>query len=304
MLHFRVTGEVSTRAIAGALVGLLLPLPLVVLLLSAGGAPRLPPDMGALPVSPILEFEEKMRLQTYHRHCRDGSECEPPLSCLSDLRRRWTWCTDSQCMTDMQCPEGEACRSVEAVGGGRLVRLCTLVGERQEGQSCWNTPTTRATACGPDLLCGGEGWCARPCGRQGTQGCPEGFFCANVAPEPLCLPTCEGRNCPEGQRCVRFKDGASVCAVVYGHNCQDDATCTECDVATFPQTPGQVWMECVRRCGLDGLPPCPEGSACAMLQCRQTCTSEPPSCGQGFYCARGSGDRPSVCMPQWMRLED
>ncbi|MCP3145317.1 hypothetical protein [Pyxidicoccus xibeiensis] len=295
----------STRAVAGTVIGLLLPVPLVVLLLSAGSDPRQRLAPEATFISPVLEFEEKMRLQTYYRNCRDNSECELPLSCLSDTRRRLTLCTDSQCTTDPQCPAGEVCRSVGSVGGGRLVRLCIPVGVRQEGEPCWDTPTTRQTACGPDLLCGGEGWCGRPCAREATQGCPEGFFCADVAPEPLCLPTCADRSCPEGQHCVRHEDGASACAVVYGANCQDDATCTQCDVATFPQAPGETWMECVRRCGGDRPPACPEGSACGMLQCRPTCDAAiPDSCGKGFYCARAYGDRPPVCMPAWMKLKD
>lgn len=295
----------STRAVAGALIGLLLPVPLVLLLLRSVREPRRPPAPEATLISPILQFEEKMRLPTYHRNCHDNSECEPPLSCLSDTRRRLTYCTDSQCLTDMQCPEGEVCRGVGSVGGGRLVRLCITVGVRQEGQQCWSTPTTRETACGPGLLCGGEGWCARPCAKGGTQDCPEGFFCADVAPEPLCLPTCAGRSCPEGQQCVRHEDGASACAVVYGANCQDDATCTQCDVASFPQAPGQAWMECVRRCGGDGSPDCPEGSACGWLQCRPTCgTSRSGSCDKGFYCAKAYGGRPPVCIPEWMRSKE
>jgi len=295
---------VSTRAVAGVVIGLMLPVPLV-LLLSAGRAPRQRPAPEATLLSPILEFEEKMRLQTYYRDCRDNSECELPLSCLSDTRRRLAYCTDSQCMTDSQCPEGEVCRGVGSEGGGRLVRLCIPVGVRQEGQRCWDTPTTRETACGPDLLCGGEGWCARPCAKGASQACPDGFFCADVAPEPLCLPTCEGRNCPVDQQCVRHEDGASACAVVYGANCQDDATCSECDVAAFPQKPGKVWMECVQRCGREGLPACPEGSACGWLQCRPTCEpSVPSSCSKGFFCARAHGDRPPVCMPEWMKLKD
>lgn len=37
-------------------------------------------------------------------------ECEPPLGCLSDARYLRSYCTDSQCLTDVQCPEGEELR--------------------------------------------------------------------------------------------------------------------------------------------------------------------------------------------------
>jgi hypothetical protein len=294
-----------TRAVAGVIAGLLLPLPLVLLLAGGWREQQQQLPLTASRVSPSLEFEEKMRRQTYYRHCRDDSECEPPLGCLTDMRRRWTYCTDSQCMTDTQCPEGEVCRSIESVGGQRVVRMCIPLGVRKEGEQCWPTPTTRNTACGAGLLCAGEGWCGRPCGGQGPSGCPEGFFCADVGPEPVCLPSCQGRSCPEGQQCVRHEDGVSACARIFGANCQDDATCASCEVSSFPAYPGQAWMECVRRCGLEGSPPCPEGTGCGMLQCRPVCDPKVrDACGEGFYCARGGADRLPVCMPEWMRSKD
>gem|GEM_PF-3915422 len=45
---------------------------------------------------------------------------------------------------------------------------------------------------------------------------PDGFFCGNVPPEPICLPTCEARECPEGPQCVRHEDGVSQGTGVYG----------------------------------------------------------------------------------------
>ena len=282
---------------------MLLPLPLVLLVLSLRFPECWESRTRTSHVSPVLEFEERMRLDSYRRDCRSRSDCEPPLGCLEDLRARTVYCTDSQCTVDHQCPEGQLCRSLPTRGGGPLVRLCTPVGDRQEGEQCDYVPPDKDSACGAGLLCGGGGWCARPCQTQDSAThCPAGFFCADVAPEPVCLPTCQGRRCPEGQQCVRHKDGVSSCVRVYGLYCQDDTSCAECAVSTFPQHPGEVWMQCVQRCGED-LPPCPEGSACNISRCAPICDREAPdsSCPEGFYCAPSWDGQPPVCEPDWKR---
>lgn len=289
-----------TREVAGLIAALLLALPLVLLVLSLK-APELW-EFGTrnTRLSPVLDLEARMRLDSYQRACRSSSECEAPLGCLEDIRTRTTYCTDSQCTADPECPEGQVCRGVPTRGGGPLVRLCTLVGARQEGQRCWRVPPDTESACGAGLLCGGEGWCARPCQAQDAASCPAGFFCADVAPEPVCLPTCQGRPCPKDQRCVRFKDGVSACARVHGPACQDDASCGECEVAAFPRHAGEVWMQCIQRCGAEGLPSCPGGSACKIGRCSPICDREAPdACPDGFYCAPPWAGQPPVCEPKW-----
>lgn len=290
------------REVAGVIAALLLPLPVVLLVLGAM-YPRLwEPASRETRISPVLEFEEKMRRQTYRRDCQRSSECEPPLGCLEDLRARTAYCTDSQCTRDTECPEGQWCRGVATLGDGPMVRLCIPAGVRREGEQCWQVPPDKESACGPDLLCGGSGWCARPCQKGQSSSCPEGFFCADVAPEPVCLPPCEEKGCPGGQQCVRHEDGASACAVVYGTWCQEDASCAECAVSAFPIHPGEVWMECVRPCGRDGLAPCPEGSVCGFGHCQRVCDSQAPgTCGRGFYCGRSRPGQPSVCGPEWKK---
>jgi hypothetical protein len=208
---------------------------------------------GGRRISPVLTYEERMSLATYRRDCGAGQPCEPPLGCVTEVRARREYCTDSQCSQDAECPEGQVCRKFGTLGGGPLVRFCVPVGVRQKGEPCYKLPETREEACTPGLLCGGihEGWCARPCQKGDAAACPAGFFCAETEPEPVCLPTCEARGCPEGQHCIRYEEGISVCVEVFGPHCQQ-TPCPrggECLVWRIPERPGKAWLECMERCG-------------------------------------------------------
>jgi len=245
-----------------------------------------------------------MRLMTYLRECVSGADCEPPLGCLYESRYRQAYCTDSQCMTDAQCPEDQACRNLATKENGPQVRICVPTGVRQEGENCQEAAKDKGHACAAGLVCGGHNdmRCGRPC-RLGAQAseCPEGFFCADTVPEPVCLPTCETRGCPEGQHCVRFDEGASVCAHVYGPNCQQ-SPCPEerrCIAFGEPAHPGKVWMECVERCG-KGLPLCSTGKVCDVYHCIPDCDPQGPNlCGEGYRCGQVSPDAPFGCLPDW-----
>ncbi len=293
--------RLSWRGIGRVGACLLLPLPLMVLLWA-----MLKPDIPAggpasSPASPLLEPEQRMRLTTYHRRCRTSTECEPPLGCFFDARYKHAYCTDSQCMTDAQCPEDQACRGLATKENGPLVRMCIPVGQRQQGEACAPAPKDKSYACGDGLTCGGlnYNWCGQPC-RPGAQAqCPTGFFCADTVPAPLCLPSCEQRGCPDGQQCVRFEEGASVCAQVHGVNCQQ-STCAEdrtCLALTSPPKPGEVWMECIERCG-NGLPSCSPGKVCDVWQCLQGCDPQASDvCAEGYRCGQPGPERPFACRP-------
>src|SRR6185503_4599109 len=96
--------------------------------------------------------------------CVSSSDCEPPQGCLYESRTGRTYCTTSQCATDAQCPEGQACQTLATEDSGPLVRFCVAIGVRQEGESCTKVPGDKEHACAPGLLCGGQdGWCSRPC---------------------------------------------------------------------------------------------------------------------------------------------
>jgi len=296
--------RVSWRKVAAICVSVLLPLPLVLLLWAL-----LKPDVPAGPgrgmhVSPMLDNEQRMRLLTYRHECRSGAECEPPLACLFEARYNQAYCTDSQCMLDAQCPENHACRPLATKDSGLLVRICVPIGERHEGEYCDPAPRDKGHACAAGLVCSGHDyhWCGRPC-RPGAQatGCPEGFFCAETAPEPICLPTCTERECPEGQHCVRFEEGASVCARVYGPNCRE-SPCADgqvCRALTAPTHPGKIWMECIERCGKDASP-CGPGKVCDGWQCLPSCSPQSPGvCEEGFRCRQPWPDSPFACHPDW-----
>ncbi len=291
------------RVVPGVILAFLLPMPLVLLLsgkLWADSAQGTPEQAG---VVPVLGHEARKQLATYHRDCDRGSDCEAPLACVDDPRVWVSYCTDSQCMTDVQCPEGQVCRSVASTGGKPLVRYCVPVGVRREGERCKALPGSQEEACAAGLLCGGhEGWCGRPC-RRGEEGsCPEGFFCADTTPEPLCLPTCETRGCAEGQQCVRFEGGVSVCGVVVGNFCQQSGcpAGSECDVLDSLTNPGHIWMDCVRECGDEGQPACPDGNVCYMFRCQPSCDpNKQGACGEGLVCEQYKPGRPWVCSPDW-----
>jgi hypothetical protein len=290
------------RKVAASCAGVLLALPLVLLLWRLL-SPAVPPETPAgVRISPILNNEQRMRLATYGRSCGPGAECEPPLGCLFDVRYPRSICTDSECMTDAQCLEGEVCRSLATSGGGPQVRRCVPVGPRQEGEGCIDLPRNKANSCSAEWLCSGrdESWCARPCRLGAPQSCPEGFFCADTVPQPSCLPTCENRGCPSGQQCISFREGVSVCAQVYGPQCQH-TPCPgglKCEVTHEPAHPGKVWMECVEPCG-EGLPPCGAGKVCDGWHCLPACDphGSPEACGEGYRCSRSLEDGPYSCQP-------
>jgi hypothetical protein len=293
---------VNWRAVLAVLASLLLSLPLVLLLggVLRPGLPEVGP--GGRPISPVLTTEERMRLATYRHECGLSSECEPPLGCVMEARARRQYCTDSQCTTDAQCPEGQICRDIASSGDGPWVRFCLPVGVRQEGEHCLQLPETREAACAPGLRCGGkDGWCARPCQKGASAACPEGFFCADTEPEPLCLPTCEVRGCPPGQHCIRYGEGTSVCAEMFGPPCQQ-TPCPrggECQVGHDSTRPGKVWLECVERCG-ESHPPCSAGLICDAWLCRAPCDPHAPHpCREGYLCKQHMPDRPYACQPDW-----
>lgn len=282
--------------------GLMLPVPLVLLVGLVLPPVLPPPSPSGRKISPVLSAGQRSQLATYRAECGLEQPCEPPLGCLWESRAFRTYCTDSQCNADEECPEGDLCRTLPTIEDGLLVRVCSPEGVRQEGESCVDLASTRDAACAAGLICGGryEQWCAKPCLNGEAQACPAGFFCADTVPEPVCFPTCEARGCPEGRHCVRYTQGVSVCAKVYGPQCQQ-TPCSrggECEVTDASAQPGKAWMECVERCG-EGSPPCIAGRVCDGSRCRVPCDpEEPPVCIEGYVCRKHKPDRPYTCQPE------
>jgi hypothetical protein len=277
--------------------GLLLPMPLLLVLGSAldwGAGVR---TLDAQAVSPVLSWAEGRRLATFGRPCHKREDCEPPLACLQDRRRVIEpRCAASECTTNMQCQDGFVCQAVDSLGEGPRVRICIAEGVALEGASCDPFPRSRDEACAPGLLC--QGWCGRPCQLGAPASCPQGTFCKEGLNGPSCVPSCEGKSCPEGQRCVRFSEGISACASVKGNDCQHNS-CPEsqqCRVGYEPSQKDQVTMECVRPCGERH--PCLPGTRCYYGTCRQPCGPDASdACEPGQRCIYNPVDKLWVCSP-------
>jgi hypothetical protein len=253
-------------------------------------------------VSPVLSTEERLSRLTYRRPCTRSSECEPPLGCLAYSAVREPFCSDSQCATDAQCPEGTACQVLRTEGGGVWVRLCRTVGVRKEGEECGGLMAlSRERACERGLVCGNHR-CGRPCRLGEPASCEEGFFCAdNPHTQPSCLPTCDARGCPPGHSCIRHFSGASTCAVVEGPNCQASPCSAgqRCVVFSNPDRPEEARMQCLQDCGGEH-PLCPEGHVCLAGSCRKACSSEgPDTCGPSFQCVQKDPAEPGFCQVAW-----
>lgn len=290
------------RTAFGACVAILFPLPLVLIL--AGvlrmGLPEQERVYGRR-VAPVLEGDERLRLQSYHRDCRSPSDCEAPLGCLLDARAGTSYCTDSQCLTDVQCQDGQVCRPLVTYGNGPVVRICVPPGRRKEGEDCVRIGRAPEDVCGPGLACAGEdGVCARPCGDDEPR-CSADFFCADTELGSMCLPTCEEKGCPEGQHCIRYSQGTSICEKVYGINCQE-TSCPEnqkCEQDHDTSHPATVWMQCVQYCRKDPAS-CPAGLICDGWACHPPCNPDGPNtCAEGYRCKKARPTRPWVCLPDW-----
>ncbi|WP_309891638.1 hypothetical protein [Archangium sp.] len=258
---------------------------------------------GKAPV-PMLSPEERRSLLTYERSCKSDADCELPLRCFFSTRALSRYCSDSKCVTDMQCQEGFACRTQTTLENGDPIRVCSLVGVREEGEQCTAHASSRDNACGPGLRCNSR--CGRPCKVEAPSSCPEGFFCHDGPAEgPSCLPTCEGRTCAEGQRCVALDRPslkgrhASICATVYGQDCTQNPCPQDqfCLQQTHPQPADAVWMQCTLGCGTNPQL-CPEGTVCHQYRCHKSCAPEDPSsCEPGFACHRKTPKEPWRCVP-------
>lgn len=277
---------------------LLLPLPLIWLAFIA--MPK--PDTHVLlprgkNLVPMLSHEERVLLATYEHDCRTDADCDSQLRCVYDVSTTRYRCTDSKCTGDEHCSEGFACIPRAAVNDKDLVRVCSLVGVRKEGELCDNMPVDRNNGCARGLAC--QGFCGRPCRVDEPASCPEGYFCHEGGAVSSCLPTCEGRSCPEGQRCVKLMSNPSTCMTIHGQDCEQ-TPCTQglhCTRNAYPDAPGEIWMECLRRCG-EKYPPCPEGTACFLFQCRKSCDPlDRAACGPDFHCGRSHPSMPWVCLP-------
>jgi hypothetical protein len=286
------------RTALATLVGILLSLPLLWLLSIALLAPNLgQPRSQRVNVIPMLTDLERQGVPTYGRECQTDADCDPRLRCFFSMVTHDSYCVDSRCMTDLQCPDGFTCQTYKAENGKDLLNACSLVGKQKEGEVCEAFTRRLPYACERGLLCHGR--CGRPCQVNAPSSCPEGYFCEDDPAGAACQPTCEGRTCPEGQQCVSVGRRVSICATVHGQNCQRTpcAQGLDCNLRDYPQPVDEVWMECTPLCGLADTPPCPQGAACESFWCRKTCTpGTSTGCDPGYTCKRHPDDT-WLCAP-------
>ena len=289
------------RTAVAAFSGVLLSLPLLWLLFISLPGPDLgKPRTEQRNVIPMLTDVERQNVLTYGRECRTDADCDPQLRCFFSMVTQDSYCVDSRCMTDLQCQDGFTCQTYKARNGKDLLKACSLVGKRKEGEVCAMFTRELQYGCEQGLLCHFR--CGRPCQVEDPTSCPEGYFCEEhpAAVGAACQPTCEGRTCPEGQQCVSVGGRVSICATVHGQNCKQ-TPCPRGQVCTFsdyPQPVDEVWMGCSQTCGhTEDAPPCPEGTVCDLYRCRQTCTpSDSTACEPGYICKRGPEER-WLCRP-------
>jgi hypothetical protein len=285
------------RALLVVLPCVLLPLPLAGLLVVAM-RPSAPPSPQQTALIPLLPLDVRGSLPTYEHDCMTDEDCDPPLGCLRINSEYRSECTDSRCMEDKDCPDEFACIPVKTRKSQRLVRRCSLVGDRKEGEKCDVLARSHRLGCARGLLCQ-AGWCGRPCQLEDPTSCPTGFFCSEGREgPPSCLPTCEGRSCPEGQQCLPDEGGSSLCQQVVGPDCRKNSCPKDydCRLMTPPQRPWEVRTEC--RQGCDRKIPCPGGTVCIRYECRRTCDPQNPStCGPGLTCGQLNPSDPWYCLP-------
>lgn len=270
-----VRGSKGARALVGAILLVLLPLPLILVIRHAL-QPSLPRSQEAFP---LFTADQARALASYERWCLRPEECEPPLGCLEAGAFGRGRCLNTECETDAQCEPEMYCRTFPTMGNGLALRRCDRRdGERPEGDPCVVGYTYPEDRCARGLLCN-RGWCGRPCRLQEATDCPEGFFCQQGADGASCVPTCETQGCPEGLQCAREAGGISVCAQLRGNDCPEDS-CPEGSQCTFNNLRFvdaglALRLECIAPCGA-GRPACPSGRTCVASRCLRTCDPQGP----------------------------
>jgi hypothetical protein len=242
-----------------------------------------------------LSNKQIMTLATFDRRCFKHRDCEPPLSCVLDIRIPGRRCLGHECDSNADCQLGFVCRAVET--DGRAVRLCLVEGIKKVGELCEGFPLKPKNACEGELLCNHQ-FCGQRCRLDDPDSCPEYFTCLqNRTLDPSCVPSCLRGGCPGGKRCFQFEGDFSVCGVLDGDTdceanpCPPDMKCSK-GVHTITH---EVYMGCVRPC--DESHPCPRGSFCPHGICREECDAKVRgSCGPNRTCVYDRSLRKGFCV--------
>ena len=154
--------------------------------------------------------------------CSPGGECEPGLSCLSNV------CVDPGTDTTSDTETGADTSDTSSTTGGELTPCDPLLQDCPEGELCTWFPDPSAFACAntsEDIPLG------EPCGY--INDCAAGLWCA---PTDM-LPVCNGGSC-----CASYCDTSDPSCAVAG---------TEC-VPWYPEGMAPPGYESVGLCQLPG----------------------------------------------------
>ena len=243
--------------------------------------------------APVLTPLQTKGLITFGKTCTSGRDCEEPLSCAYDLWRNRFLCLASECRTDTDCPAGLACRVSGTKGPATGIRLCSIEGDRREGERCEMFSRKRATSCARGLLC--EEFCGRPCKLGDDSTCPDHSICAEGWNGPTCVPSCKGLTCPVGTECVELTREMSVCTRPSGTNCQR-IPCPKGQRCQVERTrlPDAIGMWCGTPC--ENTASCSPGSLCLHGFCRRECSPKVAgSCPEGQTCTWYPDDQVGAC---------
>lgn len=177
------------RTPLAVVMGLLLPMPLLLLLggaLGWSGWAQVPPDEQ---LSPMLSSQQQQQLLTFGRPCQDSS----PEGFYCDTGPNGASCLPT--CEGRTCPQGQECARFESGPSS-----CAVI----RGRNCQRTPCPDGAQCrttySPQRPGEVKMECVVPCGEK-TPACPEGILCHNGTCRQPCEPS-ELDACASGQECV------------------------------------------------------------------------------------------------------
>jgi hypothetical protein len=226
--------------------------------------------------------------------CQSSEDCPQDQGCLINRETRRLECMASECEEDAHCFPGTTCREIKTGTSNAVIRRCTPVGERNEGESCDPDYISRSGACREGLRCLNQ-VCTQPCQLSEPTSCPKGHTCTDDPDGPGCVPDCDQLGCPSGQQCKHLPGGGNRCLARVTGTCPE-TPCAEGERCLMDggRSRGSFW--CARVC--EPLHPgsCAPGELCgwaggtASACFRQCDPKRIDSCGEGWMCATISED--------------
>jgi hypothetical protein len=227
--------------------------------------------------------------------CWMDSDCPAGRGCVANRETRRFECRESECEEDVHCFPGFVC--LRAAGGDTrpIIRRCTPVGQRREGEPCDIGFVSTAGACQEGLICH-RGVCSVPCRLEDPASCPDGYACEEGSNGVACFRDCRAQGCPGGQRCKSLGEGDFECLEQVQGECPE-TPCAEGERCNMRVSRGRGVFWCARLCDPLRADSCPADQICGRRggTCYRRCDPmDLDSCGEGQRCSNISDD-----MTQW-----